>query len=268
MSSAAEDTKIDDAVEQDRQTEARLKEIEEELKKQPLTSNLRPLSDLEAQYKESDGNFLAGVKALEKDYKHIRIIRGDGNCYYRAFLYRLAEQIRENPKEGDRILQWLKKDSWEKVLAAGYDEMAIETFYDMLVDLLERIISKSVDAEALHTEMNQETSTSDYCTWYLRVVTSTHLKQDPVRFLPFIDRPGLDIQQFCQREVEPMGKECEQVQALALAEAFGVQVKIEYLDGHDLVNGKVAQHTFGPDAAAIHLTLLYRPGHYDILYPN
>jgi ubiquitin thioesterase protein OTUB1 len=57
------------------------------------------------------------------------------------------------------------------------------------------------------------------------------------------------------------------VQALALAEAFGVQVKIEYLDGHALVNGKVAQHVVGPEDAALHLTLLYRPGHYDILYP-
>jgi ubiquitin thioesterase protein OTUB1 len=57
------------------------------------------------------------------------------------------------------------------------------------------------------------------------------------------------------------------VTALALAEAIGVQVKIEYLDGHALVNGKVAHHTVGPESAALHLTLLYRPGHYDILYP-
>ena len=28
--------------------------------------------------------------------------------------------------------------------------------------------------------------------------------------------------QFCQQHVEPMGKECEQIQVLALAEAFGV----------------------------------------------
>jgi ubiquitin thioesterase protein OTUB1 len=114
--------------------------------------------------------------------------------------------------------------------------------------------------------MNEETATSDYCTWYLRVVTAMHLKQDPDRFLPFIDQPGFDIPQFCQREVEPMGKECQHVQVLALAEAFGVLVKIEYLDGHNLVNGTLVQHTFGPDTAATHLTLLYRPGHYDIVY--
>ena len=58
------------------------------------------------------------------------------------------------------------------------------------------------------------------------------------------------------------------VSVLALAEAFGVQVKIEYLDGHDLINGKLAQHVVGPENAKLHFCLLCRPGHYDILYPK
>lgn len=63
-----------------------------------------------------------------------------------------------------------------------------------------------------------------------------------------------------------MGKECEQVQVVALAEALGVQVKIEYLDGHDLTNnGKLTSHVFGPKDAVLKLTMLYRPGHYDLL---
>jgi ubiquitin thioesterase protein OTUB1 len=251
-----------------RQTEARMKEIETEIKNQPLTSSPRPISDLAPQYEKAANNFLAGIEDLEKNYSQIRIVRGDGNCYYRAFLYNLAEKMFQNKQEGERILECVKKDSWERVLKAGYEEMAIETFYDTLVDLLERLTTGATDAAAFHTEMNEESATSDYCTWYLRVLTATHLKQDPGRFLPFIDQPGLDIQQFCQREVEPMGKDCQQVQVIALAEAFGVQVRIEYLDGHDLVNGKLVQHTFGPDTAVTHLALLYRPGHYDIVYPK
>jgi ubiquitin thioesterase protein OTUB1 len=259
----------DEQAEMNRQTEARMNEIETEIKNQPLTSDPRNISDLTAQYKTAANNFLAGIEDLEKNYAQIRIVRGDGNCYYRAFLYNLAEHMFQNKQEGERILECVKKDSWERVLKAGYDEMTIETFYDMLVDLLERLTTGATDAAAFHKEMNEESATSDYCTWYLRVVTATHLKLDPDRFLPFIDQqPGLDIQQFCQREVEPMGKECQHVQVLALAEAFGVHVKIEYLDGHDLVNGKLVQHTFGPDTAVTHLALLYRPGHYDILYPK
>ncbi len=70
-----------------------------------------------------------------------------------------------------------------------------------------------------------------------------------------------------------MGKECGMVQVLALAEAFGMRVKIEYLDGREMVmdnNGdnrrKLMLHEFGPDESSLDITLLYRPGHYDILY--
>ena len=66
-----------------------------------------------------------------------------------------------------------------------------------------------------------------------------------------------------------MGKECEMVSVLALAEALGVHVRVEYLDGRPLVpGGTLAQHAFGPTDADICLHFLYRPGHYDILYPK
>ena len=52
-----------------------------------------------------------------------------------------------------------------------------------------------------------------------------------------------------------------------MKQQFGVKVQVEYLDGHDLVNGRLSQHTVGAQDSPLHLTLLYRPGHYDILYP-
>mmetsp|Transcript_7249 Transcript_7249/g.13326 ORF Transcript_7249/g.13326 Transcript_7249/m.13326 type:complete len:124 (+) Transcript_7249:810-1181(+) len=66
----------------------------------------------------------------------------------------------------------------------------------------------------------------------------SRLQRNPDRFLPFIlsldDGDGtacLDIVTFCAREVEPMGRECEQIHIIALCEALGVSVAIEYLDG-------------------------------------
>jgi ubiquitin thioesterase protein OTUB1 len=256
----------DNLAESFRLSEERMKEIEDETKLSPLTSTLKPLTELEQQYRE--GTFLAGVAALQKRYGGIRMVRGDGNCYYRAFLFALAETLCRDTKhpEGQRILTFLKEVSWKHVKEVGYNEMTIEMFYEEAVSLIERVMSGSVDAEALAKELNEENSTSDYCTWYLRVVTATHLKMDPQRFEPFIEQPGMDVAQFCQREVEPMGKECEQLQVLALAEAFGIKVRIEYLDGHELVAGDVTHHVFGPEDSALQICLLYRPGHYDILY--
>jgi ubiquitin thioesterase protein OTUB1 len=92
----------------ERQNEARFQEIERDVKSNPLTSEQQPVSILKEEYAESANNnhFIVGVDALMKDYAFIRRVRGDGNCYYRAFLYNLVEGIRRNPLEGERILQW------------------------------------------------------------------------------------------------------------------------------------------------------------------
>ena len=129
--------------------------------------------------------------------------------------------------------------------------------------------------------MNEENSISDYCTWYLRLITATFMKQDPDRFVPFIlslheSDIICDIHQFCSKYIEPMGQECEHVQVLALAEAFQIHVTVVYVDGRQTQQLSTKQsedghhglhhHEFGPEQSPIRLTLLYRPGHYDILY--
>ena len=84
----------------------------------------------------------------------------------------------------------------------------------------------------------------------------------------------MDIPTFCSREVEPMGREFTMIQVLALAEAMAVDVAIEYLDGRDF-DKALTRHEFGPSqndsgsdggSSTTKVTLLYRPGHYDILY--
>lgn len=58
------------------------------------------------------------------------------------------------------------------------------------------------------------------------------MKRQADRFLPYVmDDFTHDMDTFIAREVEPMGRECEQVQIMALTEYLGVLVKIEYLDG-------------------------------------
>jgi ubiquitin thioesterase protein OTUB1 len=139
----------------------------------------------------------------------------------------------------------------------GYERFTIEMFWDELLDFL-----KSLPKD-FHEELNQENAVSDYASWYMRILTAVRLKSDPDRFVHFLEGDYYDIPTFCQREVEPMGKECSMVQVLALAEYFGVKVEIEYLDGRDV---KPTKHSFGPEDSQTTLTLLYRPGHYDILY--
>jgi ubiquitin thioesterase protein OTUB1 len=137
-------------------------------------------------------------------------------------------------------------------------------FWEELVNLLKHL----PETQIFHTTLNEENATSDYCTWFLRILTAAHLKSDPDRFVPFLEGDYCDIATFCSREVEPMGKECGMVQVLALAECLAVKVTIEYMDGRELVGGKLTKHVYGPVTSGTLLTLLYRPGHYDILYAD
>jgi ubiquitin thioesterase protein OTUB1 len=74
-----------------------------------------------------------------------------------------------------------------------------------------------------------------------------------------------------------MGEESDHVHITALTDALGVPVRIVYLDrsggsSEDLL--EINHHEFLPESApnvaesdkSDLLTLLYRPGHYDILY--
>jgi ubiquitin thioesterase protein OTUB1 len=58
------------------------------------------------------------------------------------------------------------------------------------------------------------------------------MRSEEERFTPFIsDSAFTNMEAYCKKEVEPMGKECEQVQIIALTEYMGVGVRIDYLDG-------------------------------------
>ena len=103
MSSSKEvETREASSYEQDQKTRAQIEAIENEIKTQQLlTSDLQPLSNLVKLYNQKDGsingnsnnNFVKGSEYLCTKYKSWRMIRGDGNCYYRAFLYAVCQEL-------------------------------------------------------------------------------------------------------------------------------------------------------------------------------
>ena len=345
--------------EQDIKTRAQIEKIENEIKaNQKLTSDLIPITELSNLYLDNnattsttigggDGGgggggggggvnkgFLQGCEYLATKYTNYRAIRGDGNCYYRAFLYALVENLynsnndpssSSSSSELKRISDYINNSIDVVVQRGGYDRFAIETFHEEMVDLLSTITEEkdkknttddddSDSFSKIHNNLNEENGTSDYCVWYLRVITSTILKSDPDRFVHYLndgsgsgsgsDDPTssssnssfntyyTDVPTYCAREIDPMGKECSMVGVLALAEAFQITVEIEYMDGKELdINNNnnnnsntLIKHSFGgrlhkeggkdgasdgdnvKSSSALCITLLYRPGHYDILY--
>eukprot|EP01018_Ginkgo_biloba_P017403 Gb_06605 [translate_table: standard] len=114
---------------------------------------------------------------------------------------------------------------------------------------------------------------------FFRFVTSGEIRRRAEFFEPFIlGVSNVTVEQFCKASVEPMGEESDHVHIIALSDALGVPIRVVYLDRSSCDVGKteVNHHDFIPsnclttDAVTVKpfVVLLYRPGHYDILYPK
>lgn len=74
----------------------------------------------------------------------------------------------------------------------------------------------------------------------------------------------MQVADFCHQEVEPMYKESDHIHIIAACAALNTGVRVVYMDRGN--NKSVTEHDF-PEGCTPAVHLLYRPGHYDILYP-
>ena len=107
----------------------------------------------------------------------------------------------------------------------------------------------------------------------LRQAISVHIRSDPDRlsseggltYSGTMAAEGVDnVDVYCADVVERMGEDARGVTHLALSNALDLRVRIIYLDraaGADLL-----AHDFPDDGAERDVTVLLKPGHYDILY--
>jgi len=127
---------------------------------------------------------------------------------------------------------------------------------------------------------------------HLRLLTSAYLRTHSDDFTPFLfaleDDPRFlqeggsrTMENFCQYHVEPVSREADHLQIVALTRALGTPLRIAYLDQSGLAGvggsengggGEVNFLEFEEDRAkedgivSVEGALLYRPGHYDVLY--
>lgn len=308
---------------------------EAEVRNVPLVGDVEEIRALEQEYRYGSKIFLAKISALRRSYTSIRRTRGDGNCFFRSFIFGYLESIIKTSdlEERDRAVRKLHELK-QQLLESGYDELVIETPLEMLLGLLDSITSTTepLTVEALEHKMREE-EFANYIVFLLRIITSAEVKRRAEFFAPFImGLSDLDVDTFCRQCVDPMGEESDHVQLVALTDAMLVPVRVVYLDRTEHGRGdnqvdtantmtpvqqpglpegggasytsvavggggtatatsetgfgrplsastmKVDVHDFTPANANANLGnsvneeprvhLLYRPGHYDLLYPK
>ncbi|KAL2903708.1 Ubiquitin thioesterase otubain-like [Bienertia sinuspersici] len=254
--------------------------LDEEAFKVPFVGDKEPLSALAAEYHSGSPILLEKIKLLEENYSAIRRTRGDGNCFFRSFMFSYLEHILETQDkvEVDRVMANVE-ECRKTLQGLGYADFTFEDFFSLFLEQLESVI-QGEDASISHDELvkrSRDQSVSDYVVMFFRFVTSGEIRKRSEFFEPFIlGLTNATVDQFCKTSVEPMGEESDHVQIIALSDALGVPIRVVYLDRSSCETGvSVNHHDFipcalqnGESSSEInpYITLLYRPGHYDILY--
>ncbi|GAA6014509.1 hypothetical protein JCM10207_001630 [Rhodosporidiobolus poonsookiae] len=261
-------------------------------RQRPLVGPLEALDALEEEY-QAGTVFRRKVARLRSDgWTSVRRCRGDGDCFYRAFV--LALLLAHVPLHQTHSAHLLAKvESLLPLLdACGFEKDIYEDFYGPLRGLLRRLAG--VEGERPTVEQlvegfnDQETNSCIIVT--LRLLTSAYLRTHADEFTPFLfaleDDPRFlqegapDMRQFCERHVEAVSQEADHLAIVALTRALQTPVRIAYLDQSGLPLGTAPE---GEDEVEVNFVefedeagrrgergiepavLLYRPGHYDII---
>ncbi|NXS75833.1 OTUB1 thioesterase, partial [Pandion haliaetus] len=224
----------------------------------PLVSERLELAVLYKEYAEDDHIYQQKIKDLLQKYSYIRKTRPDGNCFYRAFGFAHLEALLEDGQELQRCATLGFPPGCPPPKSSG--SLLCRPGVPWFMELIERV-ERRVPLPELLAAFN-EPSTSDYLVVYLRLLTSGCLQRHRRFFEQFLEG-GRSIKEFCQQEVEPMCKESDHIHIIALARALHVSILVEYMDRGE--GGATNPHVF-PEGSQPRVCLLYRPGHYDILY--
>nr|XP_002125528.1 ubiquitin thioesterase otubain-like [Ciona intestinalis] len=225
-----------------------------------LVGNKQEILTLKSEYSADDKQYQHKIQELSKRYTHVRKTRGDGNCFFRAFGFGYLEVLLHNKKDYAKFKE-AAAGTLKKLMSLNYPSFTVEDFYENFMSVVNSI-GEGTTLDELSNSFVDE-GLSNYFVVYLRLIASCQLQLDADFYQNFIDN-GKSIVEFCKTEVEPMYQESDHIHIIALTSALNASVRVAYLDRG---GNQLAFHDFPEDTEPT-LHILYKPGHYDILYPR
>jgi len=274
------------SINQDEQIMLQKQAIDDEIKRtSKLIGDPEDLTSVQDEFKQ-DPVYLAKVINLGSKYSKIRRTRPDGNCFFRALAFAYFEKMCHDLDSYKRFHAAVLP-SKDIMISEGFSSFAVEDFYDSFMEQLEKLDPEKDSNNSSISNGNSANGTcstkkdskidelietfndqgmSDYIVVFLRLLTSMHLKKDAEFYQNFMEG-DMTVANFCSLEVEPMYHESDHIHVIAITKQAGIKVRIQYLDrGSDT---EATAHDFPEETAEnADVHLLYRPGHYDILYPK
>jgi ubiquitin thioesterase protein OTUB1 len=155
------------------------------------------------------------------------------------------------------------------------------TYEDFLEAFMESVRATAGKENLLCGLWDSNEYSSQSCVLLLRLLTSAYLQLHSQEYISFIAEEFIagsendSMKQYCQKNVECMGVESDQIHIVALCNALRSRVNIVYIDGS--ASNDFTPLEFGDSAERdevsscmpfplMSISMLYRPGHYDLLY--
>ncbi|KAF2397511.1 cysteine proteinase [Trichodelitschia bisporula] len=238
----------------------------------PLVSERVSSSAITTEYANADPVYQAKTATLPQKYAQYRTCRGDGHCGWRAVAFSYFETLQRMGNPHKFLEEETRLKSLRNILNdAGFQEHLYEDFAEDMFDLLRETAAANDGGASLLQTFNDPHRSMSVIT-YLKLLTSAWIQKHPDQFQPFLHQP---VKAYCQSHIEPAICEIEHVGMDALVNVLvkpaGIAVEILYLDRTP--GTEVNTYRFDPvdhNNAALPnpptFRLLYRPGHYDILY--
>ncbi|OJJ43460.1 hypothetical protein ASPZODRAFT_154642 [Penicilliopsis zonata CBS 506.65] len=236
----------------------------------PLVTPKQSSHAIADEYANADPTYATKTSTLALTHPMSRIMKGDGNCGWRAVAFGYFENLflLRDPLRVQRELIRLK--SMNTLLdQVGQQEHLYEIFVDeseaVFNQILEAIQKGIQDDSFLVHAFNEEYNSNAIIT-HFRLLTSAWMRLNPGRYQAFLSLP---LEQYCATRVETVKTEIDEVGLQALVdgviEGSELAVEILYLDRSE--GEVVTPHLLTPNRPSVGtIRLLYRPGHYDLLY--
>ncbi|GAP86714.1 putative ubiquitin thioesterase [Rosellinia necatrix] len=230
------------------------------------------------EYATADPTYVAKTMALPQTYSHYRSVRGDGNCGWRAIAFAYFETlvqcgnvdlVRNESQRMTGLIKYIED-------AGGQDPTMFEFMVEETMMLLSDIIlAMSEGSDPMPNVINKfnDPDASQCIVYHLRLLACAKLKGNSAQYQGWLD--GGSVQDFLDTTVMPVNREIDHMCITLLCDILlapaNIVLEIAYLDRSE--GDKVNVHRFtdsanGQDPSALGpvIYLLYRPGHYDILY--